>query len=585
MRKTKIVCTIGPATNTEEKIRELINAGMNVARFNFSHGTHESHKKTMDLLKKVRKEMGKPIGILLDTKGPDIRIGKVKENTVLVPGKEFILTGDKKFIEGDEKKVYISYKKLYKDVSEGDVLLIDDGLIKIVVKEIVDKEIVTVVEVGGPLSTNKGINAPGIKINLPAITKQDIADIKFGVEQEVDFIAASFVRRKSDIIKIKGILEEENCHDISLIAKIESRQGYENIDKIISVSDGIMVARGDLGVEMPIEEIPVAQKTIIRKCNTRAKFVITATQMLDSMIRNPSPTRAEVTDVANAILDGTDAIMLSGETAAGKYPIESVEYMHKIATLIEDSEDYEDIMGEIVNTDTHDKLTYSISRSTAEMARKLEAAAIVTITSSGFTARRIAMHRPGCPIFAITTSEKNRRRLNLFSGVYTYIMDYRGSMDQVFKKMVSFPLHDNLLQIGDLVVITCGVPFGVIGTTNTMKVHIVGEFIYKGVGIGKKEYRGKVKLITDEFDLDNEKGYVLYADSLSPDDYNKVANAGALITEVKGYSSRAAKWAKEFGIPAIVGVKYISEKIQSGMEVTVDPRVSVVHNARISINK
>lgn len=581
MRKTKIICTIGPASNNKEMMKKLILAGMNVARFNFSHGTHEGHKKTMDLLKEVREELGKPVAILLDTKGPEIRTGKIKDNIVLKSGENLILTNNE--CVGDNKKIYINYKNLYKDVKKGNNILIDDGLISLIVEDIVDTDIITSVVVGGEISSNKGVNAPGVKIKLPAFTDRDIEDIKFGIKEKVDFIAASFVRRKKDILKIRRILEDNNAKSIDVIAKIENREGYDNIDSILSVSQGIMVARGDLGVEMPIEEIPIAQKNMIRKCNQQAKVVITATQMLDSMIRNPSPTRAEATDVANAILDGTDAIMLSGETAAGKYPEQAVKIMNKIAINTEKSVNFNALFNNFEDLNYHDSLTYAVSGATVNAAHDLGAKAILTITSSGFTARKLAMHRPSCNIYAMTQTEEVRRKLSIVSGVETFILHPTENLDEIFKEMSMVPVEHGLLNMGDVVVITCGVPFGVIGTTNTMKIHVVGEFIYKGIGIGKTKYEGFVKFITDKFNK-TDSGFILYADHLTKSDYDIVKKAGAIITKTGGYSSNAAKWARKLNIPAVIGVDHIDEQIVSGMKLTVDAKISLIHNAITNID-
>ncbi|KUK34700.1 MAG: Pyruvate kinase, partial [Caldanaerobacter subterraneus] len=402
MRRTKIVCTIGPASEDYNILRKLIEKGMNVARLNFSHGDFEEHGARIDNIKKIREEFGLPVAILLDTKGPEIRTGKFKNGGVeLKEGQTFVITT--RDVLGDETICSVSYKGLPQDVERGSRILIDDGLISLKVTDVKGEDIVCIVENSGPVKDHKGVNVPGVKLNLPALTQKDVDDIEFGIQKGIDIIAASFVRKAADVLAIRRLLEENKAEHILIIAKIENREGVENIDEIIKVSDGIMVARGDLGVEIPLEEIPIVQKMIIQKCNKAGKPVITATQMLDSMMRNPRPTRAEVTDVANAILDGTDAIMLSGETAQGKYPIEAFETMAKIAEKTEAYVGYRDIIDR--NIDTNVSITNAISHATCTTARDIGAAAIITCTKSGYTARMVSRYRPQAPIIATTPSE------------------------------------------------------------------------------------------------------------------------------------------------------------------------------------
>ena len=470
IKKTKIVCTLGPASEKEEVLRELIQNGLNVCRMNFSHGSHEEHKGRIDLVKKVREELGQPTAILLDTKGPEIRTGQFDAPEVLLEeGQTFTIT--MKDVMGNKEMCTVSYKGLAEDVKPGNTILIDDGLVGLTVKEVNGDDIVCVVENSGIVKNHKGVNVPGVKVNLPAITEKDRSDIEFGIEQGIDFIAASFVRKVSDVLAIREILEENNATDIKIISKIENQEGVDNLDEIIAVSDGIMVARGDLGVEIPTEEIPVVQKLMISKCNEAGKPVITATQMLDSMIRNPRPTRAEVTDVANAIYDGTDAIMLSGETAAGKYPVEAVKTMATIAKRTEKTIDY--------NNNLRNKklqasnVTDAISYSTCTTAIDLGVKAILSATSSGHTARMVSKFRPSCPIVATTDNERVMRQLSLTWGVLPTISSNGNTIDEVINNSINAGKEKSYLQDNDLVVITAGVPVATSGTTNLIKVETI----------------------------------------------------------------------------------------------------------------
>lgn len=479
MKKTKIVCTIGPASEGEDTLKEMISAGMNVARLNFSHGDYEEHGARISMLKRVREELGQPIAILLDTKGPEIRTGDFKENEVfLTEGQEYTLTT--RDIPGDNKLCSISYKDLPGDIKAGDTILIDDGLVALKVEEVVGGEDVRCIVLNnGVIKNHKGINVPGVHINMPPLTDKDKTDIAFGIENGIDFIAASFVRNAEDVLAIREFLRENQAEHIQIISKIENGEGVDNIDKIIDVSDGIMVARGDLGVEVPAEELPLLQKRIIRKCNKVGKPVITATQMLDSMIRNPRPTRAEVTDVANAILDGTDAIMLSGETAMGKYPVESVATMSQIAKRTEEAMDYFRLFVDR-ESEKESTITDAISHATCNIAMSLGAEAILTGTSSGYTARMVSKFRPKQPIIATTTDESVQRRLCLSWGVYCILLPMVESTDDLINKTVTKALEHGKVKTGDLVVITAGIPVGVGGTTNLIKAHVVGQPLVRG---------------------------------------------------------------------------------------------------------
>ena len=469
-KKTKIVCTLGPASQNEETLTSLINNGLNVCRFNFSHGSHEEHKERIDMVKKVRNELRKPVAILLDTKGPEIRTGNFEDPEVfLEEGSKFIITMAD--VVGTKDICTVSYKGLAEDVVEGNLILIDDGLVALRVENIIDEEIHCIVENSGIVKNHKGVNVPGVKINLPALTSKDIADIEFGISQGIDFIAASFVRKASDVLAIREVLENNNATDIQIISKIENQEGIDNIDSILQVSDGIMVARGDLGVEIPTEEMPIVQKQMIKKCNELGKPVITATQMLDSMIRNPRPTRAEVTDVANAIYDGTDAIMLSGETAAGKYPVEAVKIMATIAKRTEETVDYNKNLRSKALTSTN--VTDAISYATCTTAINLDAKAILTSTSSGDTARMVSKFRPSCPIVATTSNERVMRQLSLTWGVLPTLSTDGTTTDEVIANSMNAAKENNFVAENDLVVITAGVPVATSGTTNLVKVETI----------------------------------------------------------------------------------------------------------------
>lgn len=469
MRKTKIVCTIGPASESLEMLTQLIASGLNVARLNFSHGDYEEHGNRITRIRQACKQLNKTVAILLDTKGPEIRTGGLKEKSVnLVQGESIVLTTDN--IKGDADRVAVTYSDLPNDVQVGSKILIDDGLIELVVEKIEGTDISCKIINGGPLSSNKGVNVPGVQVSLPGITEKDANDIIFGIEQGVDFIAASFVRKASDVLEIRELLEKHNAGHIQIISKIENQEGVDNLDEIIEVSDGLMVARGDLGVEIPPEEVPLVQKMMIEKCNFAGKPVITATQMLDSMERNPRPTRAEASDVANAIFDGTDAIMLSGETAAGKYPAEAVQTMSRIAVKAESALPYKEIFKKQSSAQQRN-ITEAISQSVASSAHDLNAEAIITSTDSGYTARMISKYRPKSPIVAVTPNEGVMRCLSLVWGVHPIQSVDAKTTDEMFAIAVDSGLKTGLVNQGDLVVITAGVPVGRSGTTNLIKIH------------------------------------------------------------------------------------------------------------------
>lgn len=467
MRKTKIICTIGPASESVERLRELMLAGMNVARFNFSHGTHQEMREKYERVVRVREELELPVATLLDTKGPEIRLRDFEGGrTELIAGQKFTLTTEE--VLGTSQRATITYKNLKNDIGVGTTILIDDGLIEMVVEEIAGEEIVCHVVNGGAVSNHKGVNVPGAVLSMPYISRTDREDILFGIELGYDFLAASFVRGKEDILEVRRILEEHNS-DMKVIAKIENMQGIQNLKEILEVSDGIMVARGDMGVEIPLEEVPILQKRMIKLANSQGKHVITATQMLESMIKNPRPTRAETTDIANAIYDGTTAIMLSGESAAGLYPVAAVKMMAKIAECAEQDINYRHRMHQMEEIDKTD-ITTAIAYATCSAAMDLNAAAIITVTMTGFTAQAIARFKPSCRVVACSINERAARQLNLLWGVNPVILRREETTDELFADAIEAVKKMGYVKEGDVVVITAGMPLGVAGTTNMIHV-------------------------------------------------------------------------------------------------------------------
>lgn len=474
MRKTKIICTLGPATDKDGVLEKLIMEGMDVARFNFSHGTHEEQRERLNSLKEVRKRLDRPVGALLDTKGPEIRICTFKDSSVqLKEGQAFLLTPEN--VEGTNEAVSITYPDLYTDVKPGDSILIDDGLVGLKVEQIEGSNVHCKVRNGGAISNRKGINLPGVEVKMPFISQKDREDILFGIQEGFDFIAASFTRNANDVKEIRDILDENGGSLINIIAKIENQQGVDNIDAIIEAADGIMIARGDMGVEIPLEEVPVIQKEIIRKVYNAGKQVITATQMLDSMMKNPRPTRAETTDVANAIYQGTSAIMLSGETAAGKYPVEALHTMVKIAVRTESDIDYNQLFS-LRCKETHPDMTTAISHATCMTAIDLEARAIITVSKSGHTARMISKYRPGCMIVGCTPDEYTCRQLNMSWGILPVMIQEEYSMEILFLHATEAAEKKGYVQNGEVVVLTAGVPLGKSGNTNLLRSTVVGEY-------------------------------------------------------------------------------------------------------------
>lgn len=572
MRKTKIVCTIGPASESEEMLEKLMKAGMNVARLNFSHGSHEEHKARIDTIRKVADKLGKTIGILLDTKGPEIRTHDMKDGLIMLEkGKEVIVSMSQ--VEGTPEKFSVTYEDLINDVQVGSYILLDDGLVELQVKDI-DKtkgEVKCDILNTGELKNKKGVNLPGVKVNLPGITDKDADDILFGIKEDVDYIAASFVRRPSDVLDIREILERENNHNITIFPKIENQEGIDNIEEILEVSDGLMVARGDMGVEIPPESVPIVQKDLIRKCNKLGKPVITATQMLDSMQRNPRATRAEASDVANAIYDGTDAVMLSGETAAGLYPEEAVKTMRNIAISAEAAQDYKKLLSDrtkLVET----SLVNAIGVSVAHTALNLKVKAIVAATESGSTAVTISKYRPHSDIIAVTPSEHTARQLALVWGAYPVIKKGRKTTDNLLNNAVATAVETGRVTNGDLIIITAGVPTGEKGTTNMMKLHLVGDEIAKGQGVGRGSVVGKTVVANSASDLEGVdlSESVIVTNSVDETLVPYIEQAVGLITEENGITSPSAIIGLEKGIPTIIGVENATKELKDGILVTVD---------------
>lgn len=572
MRNTKIVCTIGPASESIEKLEKLMECGMNVARLNFSHGNYEEHAERIKNIRAAAEKTGKTVAVLLDTKGPEIRTHNfVNGQAELLQGKTVYVS--MKEVEGTAERFSVTYPGLIDDVHEGSKILLDDGLIELEVKEVnkANQELKTVALNSGVIKNKKGVNVPNVSVNLPGITEKDANDILFGIEQDIDFIAASFVRRASDVLEIKELLENHNATHIQIIPKIENQEGVDNIDSILEVSDGLMVARGDLGVEIPAEDVPLVQKQLIRKCNTVGKPVITATQMLDSMQRNPRPTRAEASDVANAIFDGTDAIMLSGETAAGDYPVESVQTMSNIAVKAETAIDHSSILKDRSrNVDM--TITDAISQSVTHTAMNLAVSAIITPTESGHTARMISKYRPHSPILAVTFSERINRRLSLVWGVHAVMCRRAKSTDEMLDIAVERGLRSGMVEHGNRVIITAGVPVGQSGTTNLLKVHVIGNVIASGQGIGRKSAFGKAVVVksAEEAVSKVSEGDIVVTYGSDREMMPAIEKAAGIVTEEGGLTSHAAVVGLSLGIPVIVGVKNVFEDIKDGEIITID---------------
>ena len=572
MRKTKIICTLGPSTDKEGVLRELIANGMNVARFNFSHGYHEEHLGRLEKLKALREELGKPVAALLDTKGPEIRLKDFKNGVEnLVAGQTFTLTT--RDVEGTNEICSITYKDLPMDVEPNGTIMLDDGLIKLQIQTVNDTDIVCTVLNNGKIKNKKGVNVPGVHLSMPYMSQRDKDDIIFGIQQGYDFIAASFVRTAQDVYDIRNLLNQYDSN-IRIIAKIENREGVNNIDSILAAADAVMVARGDLGVEIDFTELPGIQKTIIDRSFSFGKPIVTATQMLDSMIVNPRPTRAEISDVANAIYDGTSAIMLSGETAAGAYPVEALKTMSAIAERTEQEGFH--LRGRTMDFNPG---KISVSDATAHAAcltaRDVNAAAIVTVSESGTTARLLSKYRPQQPIIACVMREQVQRQLSLSWGITPLMMSLAHSTDELIEMSTALAKENGYLHNGELAVVTAGVPVGVSGTTNMIKIHMVGNCLATGVGVGPENNdvaSGKacVCRTMDEVRAKFKPGMVLVVPSTSNEMLSFVRDAAALVVEEPGLNSHAAIAGKALLKPTVVGAAGATSHIRDGLMVAVD---------------
>ena len=574
MRKTKIICTLGPSTDKEGVLRELIANGMNVARFNFSHGSHEEHLGRLEKLKALREELGKPVAALLDTKGPEIRLKDFKNGVEnLVAGQTFTLTT--RDVEGTNEICSITYKDLPMDVEPNGTIMLDDGLIKLQIQTVNDTDIVCTVLNNGKIKNKKGVNVPGVHLSMPYMSQRDKDDIIFGIQQGYDFIAASFVRTAQDVYDIRNLLNQYDSN-IRIIAKIENREGVNNIDSILAAADAVMVARGDLGVEIDFTELPGIQKTIIDRSFSFGKPIVTATQMLDSMIVNPRPTRAEISDVANAIYDGTSAIMLSGETAAGAYPVEALKTMSAIAERTEQEGFH--LRGRMMDSNPG---KISVSDATAHAAcltaRDVNAAAIVTVSESGTTARLLSKYRPQQPIIACVMREQVQRQLSLSWGITPLMMSLAHSTDELIEMSTALAKENGYLHNGELAVVTAGVPVGVSGTTNMIKIHMVGNCLATGVGVG----RGKTDLVSasgkacvcrtlEEVKAKFRPGMVLVVPSTTNEMLGYVRDAAALVVEEPGLNSHAAIVGNSLLKPTIVGAAGACSHIRDGLDIAVD---------------
>ena len=574
MRKTKIICTLGPSTDKDGVLRELVASGMNVARFNFSHGSYEEHKGRLDNLKAIRAELGKPVAALLDTKGPEIRLKEFKNGVeMLEAGQTFTLTTRE--VEGTKEICSITYKDLPQDVQAGGTIMLDDGLIKLRIENVTDTDITCTVLNSGKIKTKKGVNVPGVHLSMPYLSQRDRDDIIFGVQQGFDFIAASFVRTAQDVYDIRNLLNEYDSN-IRIIAKIENREGVDNIDSILAAADAVMVARGDLGVEIDFTELPGIQKSVIDRSFSFGKPIVTATQMLDSMMVNPRPTRAEISDVANAIYDGTSAIMLSGETAAGAYPVEALRTMSAIAERTENEVHYRD--NRLV--DAHGG-QISVSDATAHAAcltaRDVNATAIVTVSESGNTARLLSKYRPAQPIIACVMNEQVQRQLAISWGITPLMMPLAHSTDELIEMSTALAKENGYLHDGELAVVTAGVPVGVSGTTNMIKIHMIGNCLATGVGIGPEgavmaNATGKACVChnLDELRAKFRPGMVLVVPSTSNEMLSYVRDAAAIVVEEPGLNSHAAIAGKALLKPTIVGAAGATSHIRDGLMIAVD---------------
>ncbi|GAA0357259.1 pyruvate kinase [Alkalibacterium iburiense] len=578
MKKTKIVCTIGPASETVETLVKLINAGMNVARLNFSHGDHEEHLNRINNIREASKQTGKMVGIMLDTKGPEIRTHTMVDGAITITKGDTVRVSMTE-VEGTKERFSVTYSDLINDVTPGSNILLDDGLINLEVTDLdhENNDIVTVALNTGVLKNKKGVNVPGVAVNLPGLTDKDRSDIQFGLDNNVDYIAASFVRRPSDVLEITEMLESQNKMHVQIIPKIENQEGVDNLEEIIAISDGIMVARGDLGVEIPTEDVPIVQKRMIRLCNNAGKPVITATQMLDSMQVNPRPTRAEASDVANAIFDGSDAIMLSGETAAGDYPVEAVQTMYNIAIRTEASLVNQDAFS-LKAYDQND-MTEAIGQAVGHTAKNLNINTIVAATESGHTARMISKFRPKADILAVTFSEETARGLALQWGVQPTVSEKPTSTDDMFNLATQTTVEQGYAKEGDLILITAGVPVGERGTTNVMKIQLIGSKLTSGQGVGSESVIGKAVVAgSAEEALENAvEGGILVVKNTDKDYLPAIEKSAAIVVEQGGLTSHAAVIGIAMGIPVIVSAENATELIEQDELITVDARRGIIY--------
>ncbi len=572
-RKTKIVCTIGPVSESEDMLRDLIIAGMDAARLNFSHGDYNEHGEKIRLIRKLSEELDKPIAIIQDLQGPKIRVGEVENNKIYLKDGENIAITSKETL-GNEKLLYINYPYLLQNINVGERILIDDGAIELKAIDKKDDKLICSIIHGGYLSNHKGVNFPDSTLKVSPLTEKDKKDVLFGIERGVDFIALSFIQRASDILELKEFLELHDAR-IPVIAKIEKREAVNNFKEILEVADGIMVARGDLAVEMSNEEVPLIQKKIIKETRISGKPVITATQMLISMVDNPTPTRAEVSDVANAILDGTDAVMLSNETAAGKYPIESVKMMDKIARKVEEEFPFEEFLKE---SDCKENITQAITFSTCQIAKEIKASAIITATHSGFTARQTSKYRPSSTIFALTPFPEIRRRLNLSWGVVPLLTEVFYTTDEMFDKSTRLLLQREYVKRGDVVVITAGIPMGISGMTNLIKVHIVSDMVGKGHGLGGEPKTAKATIAKDVKEAISKvnEGDILLIPSFNPELEPLLDKLQGLIIEDEKLPPSLIPWRSK-GLSIIVGAKGMQDKLTQGEIITIDPERGVIY--------
>ncbi|MCC5894958.1 MAG: pyruvate kinase [Alkalibacterium sp.] len=578
MKKTKIVCTIGPASESLDTLVKLIEAGMNVARLNFSHGDHEEHLNRIVNIRKASEQTGKMVGIMLDTKGPEIRTNNMKDGKITITKGDTVRVSMNE-VEGTNERFSVTYAQLINDVTPGSSILLDDGLINLLVTDIdrENEDIVTTAQNTGILKNKKGVNVPGVSVNLPGLTDKDRSDIQFGLDNNVDYIAASFVRRPSDVLEITEILEKEDKMHVQIIPKIENQEGVDNLEEILKISDGLMVARGDLGVEIPTEDVPIVQKRMISLCNNAGKPVITATQMLDSMQANPRPTRAEASDVANAIFDGSDAIMLSGETAAGDYPVESVQTMYNIAMRTESALINQDAFA-LKAYDQND-MTEAIGQAVGHTAKNLNISTIVAATESGHTARMISKFRPKADILAVTFSEETARGLALQWGVQPTVSEKPTSTDDMFNLATQTTVEKGYAKEGDLILITAGVPVGERGTTNVMKIQLIGSKLTSGQGVGSESVIGKaiVAFSAEEAMEKAIEGGILVVKNTDKDYLPAIEKSAAIVVEQGGLTSHAAVIGIAMGIPVIVSAENATELIEQDELITVDARRGIIY--------